>query len=344
MTRPRRVLMAYDGSHGAKQALEDLKRNRAGLPDGMEVIVLCVADIWTAARSTSFWVDGLDAAPVTAAQLQTLQTVERQELKQARGIALEACQALQTACPGWKVRAESAADAPAWGIIKRAEEWHADLIVLGSHGRSALGRFIAGSVSQAVVRDAPCGVRVVHGRLAKRDAPPCLMIGFDGSPDAEAAVAAVAERVWPARSTVRMVTAIDGALSAAVPTLRWIEGRNRQASSWMRRMIDDPVHRLRAAGLFVAPVVKRGDPRTVLVEEAKRWDADGLFVGARGLRGIKRFLLGSVSTAVAMRAPCPVEVVRPAVPRTGASQDSIHDVEQFDRGAASQVTHREEQR
>ena len=315
------VLLAYDGSHGAKQALEDLKRNRVGLSNQVEVLVFCVAEAWSAANLPSFGAYGLAEVPITEAHVQALEVAERTALKRARRIAWEACQALHAACPGWKTRTESAAGSPAWGIIKRAEEWRADVIVLGSHGRSALGRLIAGSVSQTVVRDAPCAVRVVHGPIGKRNAPACLLIGFDGSPDAEAAVAAVAERVWPIGSTARLVTAIDGALSTVVPTLRWIEERDRHESTWMHRMIEDPVQRLRAAGLSVTPVVKRGDPRKVLVEEARRWEADGLFVGARGLRGIKRFLLGSVSTAVAMRASCPVEVVRPT--RTQASGGSV---------------------
>ncbi|MFX4689754.1 universal stress protein, partial [Acinetobacter baumannii] len=47
-----------------------------------------------------------------------------------------------------------------------------------------------------------------------------------------------------------------------------------------------------------------------LIEEAEKWQADSIFVGARGLRGRERSLLGSVASAVASRAPCSVEVVR----------------------------------
>ncbi len=327
MTPPRKVLFAYDGTSGAKRALDDLERNRPGLPNDIQVLVLCIADVWTAARFASFGPYGLDAAPMMNTQLRTIQEVERTALKDARKVALKALEELHADHPGWEVTAESCVDAPAWGIISRAEEWKADFIVMGSHGRSAAGRLVLGSVSQTVVREAACTVRVVHGRPSRRNEPVCLIVGFDGSPDAEAAVQAVAERVWPANSTVRLVTALGDPLCTAIPTLRWIAAHDDQKSTWTRRMIEDPVQRLRAAGLFVTPVVKRGDPRKILVGEAKRWDADSLFVGARGLRGINRFLLGSVSTAVAMRASCPVEVVRlrengisrmPVGKRTGA--------------------------
>jgi nucleotide-binding universal stress UspA family protein len=51
-------------------------------------------------------------------------------------------------------------------------------------------------------------------------------------------------------------------------------------------------------------------PKYILIKEAKRWGADSIFVGARGLSNFERLLLGSVSTAVATRAHCSVEVVR----------------------------------
>ena len=69
---------------------------------------------------------------------------------------------------------------------------------------------------------------------------------------------------------------------------------------------------LHTRGLAVSSVIRAGDPKHVLLDEAEHWEADGLFVGARGLSRVERFLLGSVSAAVAARAHCSVEVVRPA--------------------------------
>jgi nucleotide-binding universal stress UspA family protein len=51
-------------------------------------------------------------------------------------------------------------------------------------------------------------------------------------------------------------------------------------------------------------------PKRLLLSEAERWDADGVFVGARGLSRLERLLLGSVSMAAPPRAQCSVEVVR----------------------------------
>jgi nucleotide-binding universal stress UspA family protein len=47
-------------------------------------------------------------------------------------------------------------------ILDTAAKWHADLIVIGSHGRKGLDRFLLGSVSEAVARHAPCSVQIVR--------------------------------------------------------------------------------------------------------------------------------------------------------------------------------------
>ena len=67
---------------------------------------------------------------------------------------------------------------------------------------------------------------------------------------------------------------------------------------------------LREAGLAAEPFVVEGDPKRVLLHEAERWGADCIFVGAKGHSRRERFLLGSVSAAVAARARCSVEIVR----------------------------------
>jgi nucleotide-binding universal stress UspA family protein len=80
----------------------------------------------------------------------------------------------------------------------------------------------------------------------------------------------------------------------------------------MSKTLDAMVTPLQTQGLEVSSVIREGDPKHVLLDEAAHWEADGLFVGARGLSRVERFLLGSVSAAVAARAPCSVEVVRAA--------------------------------
>jgi nucleotide-binding universal stress UspA family protein len=79
-------------------------------------------------------------------------------------------------------------------------------------------------------------------------------------------------------------------------------------------MMKAATDKLQNAGLKISCEVVRGDPSQRLLDAAIDWQADWIVVGARGLSGIERFLIGSVAADVAVRANCSVEVVRaPAI-------------------------------
>jgi hypothetical protein len=149
-------------------------------------------------------------------------------------------------------------------VIEKADEWRPDLIVVGSHGRSALGRFMLGSVSQKVVTEAHCSVRVARGHGSDTEAPARLLIGVDGSPDAEAAITAVATRVWPADSEARVVMALDDVVSEVIDQ---IEG----GRAWIHETIETAGARLRAAGLTVSSLIRNGAPQKRPSDEAASW-------------------------------------------------------------------------
>lgn len=144
-----------------------------------------------------------------------------------------------------------------------------------------------------------------------------ILIGVDGSSDSMAAVRAVAQRKWPAGSEVTVEAVTDLRLLTALPqpfpaTDAWIGESHGDGRAWARRAVDRAADVLRDAGLETLAVVHEGDPRKVLVQDAERWGADCIFVGARGLTRVERLLIGSVSSGVATRAHCSVEIVRPA--------------------------------
>jgi nucleotide-binding universal stress UspA family protein len=140
---------------------------------------------------------------------------------------------------------------------------------------------------------------------------------MDGSSDSQTAVQIVSARSWPKGTLVRLVTAFDQTMAYAmafghlpVPE-KHLNLKNSDEEARVRQMTAPSAKMLENTGLKVTDVIKAGKPWKVLVEEAKNWKADCIFVGARGLGMIQRFLLGSVSNAVASRAHCSVEVVRP---------------------------------
>jgi nucleotide-binding universal stress UspA family protein len=304
-----RLLIAYDGSDCAQAALDELLR--AGLPREAEAIVISVADVWLAPESDQ----GEAVRPVPLA-VQKARAQARQALEEARALAEGARVHLQANFTKWQVSAEAVADSPAWAVIKKASQWPADLVVVGSHGRSALSRFILGSVSQKVVTEAPCSVRVARARSEASDGGVRIIVGVDGSPDAEAAVHMVAARVWPSGSEIRLITAVDPRLSTELASphsqiKEWADERDEEAQAWVSRMVAAAAEKLKPTGAAISHLIKKGDPRGILLDEAEAWKADCIFVGARGLGFLERFLIGSVSAAVAARAHCSVEIVRP---------------------------------
>jgi nucleotide-binding universal stress UspA family protein len=124
---------------------------------------------------------------------------------------------------------------------------------------------------------------------------------------------------------VRLVTALDISMSTALafrrqPAETGTATKDVETSVSIAQTVEPLADLLRSQGLTVASVMKEGDPKHVLLDEAGQWEADCIFVGARGLSRVERFLLGSVSAAVAARAHCSVEVVRPALSGVGARE------------------------
>ena len=301
MNQPMRILIAYDGSSGAGAALADLQR--AGFPNEVEAIVISVADV-------CLWPMSNPEANSTIPELPSVEKAHRQALQaveEAGALAKEASAQLRARFPGWRVSTESRGDSPAWAIIQKANEWKPDLVIVGSHGRTTFGDLFLGSVSQKVIAETSCSVRVARSGTDQGRSTVRIVIGVDGSADAEAAVRAVAKRPWPAGSEVRLVAALDPMIATA---LQWVEGGAADERAWMSKRVEGSVKLLRASGTTVTTVIKEGDPKRILPDEARRWNADCVFVGASGLRGIGRLLLGSVSSAVVARAHCSVEVVR----------------------------------
>jgi nucleotide-binding universal stress UspA family protein len=90
----------------------------------------------------------------------TLEAVWGEETKEAQALVAKTAETLRS--HGVKATTAVQQGDPKSVIIDAAGEWHADLIVLGSHGRKALDRFLMGSVSEAIVRHAHCSVEVVR--------------------------------------------------------------------------------------------------------------------------------------------------------------------------------------
>lgn len=203
-----------------------------------------------------------------------------------------------------------------------AKEWGADLIVVGSHGHSALGRLLLGSVAQAVLRNAPCSVEIVRKPSVGTSRHPYkVLFATDGSDCSNAAAREIAKSVWP-DDTVFIVVSVEELVLAGnemeamsispIYPASLLEKLTNEARERANAAVGTAKDSLVAVGLKVDANNSNpaGEPRGVLLDLAKDRHADLIVLGSHGRRGWDRFLLGSVSEAIAVHAACSVRVIR----------------------------------
>ena len=315
MRRDARILIGYDGSECADAALDDL--THAGLPLDADVQILSIAEVWLPPPPPSSYeiVDQAEKA-TSPADLQHGFAKGCAAAKAALALAERARDRVLANFPNWKVTADSSCGSPAWELIARADQWKPDLIVVGSHGRTALGRFVLGSVSQRVLNEARCSVRISRGRVEEADSHVRIIIGIDSSPASLQAAREVASRCWPPQSEVKVIMVDDplilGHLGHMIPPLeKLIEEDKIEQRAWVEEVSAEPIALLQQAGIKASGELREGDPKKELPTAAQEWSTDCIFVGSAGFSNrFERFVLGSVAAAVAARAHCSVEVVR----------------------------------
>jgi nucleotide-binding universal stress UspA family protein len=171
-----KVMIAYDGSGCADAAIDDLCR--AGLPPDPEILIVSVLNL----PAINLPISEFDL--VSLASHRALMVIEqakvhsRREIEKVKTCAAKAADRLRSRFPEWEIRCEVLYGKPAVELLRRAAEWKPDLIVVGSHGRGAIGRFFLGSVSQKVAEEADCPVRLVR-RGAENDGAPAKIIAGD---------------------------------------------------------------------------------------------------------------------------------------------------------------------
>jgi nucleotide-binding universal stress UspA family protein len=308
-----KILVAYDGSEFADAALQDLKL--AGLDAEAAVLVMSVADVFIPNPINDRRDDAFPTHVPEA--VRRAHDRARHQLEQAEVLAGRTSEKIKSMFPGWYVSYHAEADSPAWAVIRQADEWKPDLIVMGARGHSVFGgRLILGSISQRVLYEARCSVRIARAPRKHADRPIRILIGVDNSSDSKAALEAVSNRNWPSGTEVGLLAVVDTVMPitpdpSEPAVMKWIEVGDENTWDDVRAIFEPSAQRLRNTGLHAEILIKRGNPADQILAEANTWGADCIFVGAKGTRGIDRLLLGSVSSAVSARALCSVEVVRP---------------------------------
>jgi len=306
-----RVLVAYDGSEGAREAMADLRN--AGFSGATEALVLAVADVYLPPAEAA----GQPADNGVPRSIVEARRKAHDHLNEKLSAAKEGAAALGLMFPAWKIEAGVVADSPAWGVIMKAKEWGADWVVMGSHGRSLLHRLFLGSVAQKVATEAHCSARIFRRRQASAASDPLkILLCVDGSSSSGKALQSVATREWPQGTEVRVVTVVDTKLQSALawPEFlgrRWADVGPGEIGERVAQVNQHAGEVLRAPGrVSVETALLHGDPKEALLGAIEEWKPHMICIGARGLNHGDRLFLGTTASALAARAACAVEIIR----------------------------------
>ena len=286
------VLVAMmDGSEYGQWALNWV----AQLPfvDRPRVTVVHVMD--TTALRAPF----LPLSVVASEKAYLQEEIDRMEARSAQIISAIKQQLAALKLKG-TVRKEQGAIAPE--ILKHVPKQDG-LLVVGSKGVDTLNRFMLGSVSTNLISYATCPVLVV-----KAEAAPLrrITLATDGSVASAQALEFVLTKLQPVRSTGKRERMPIHVSVIHVEPSSW----NPQVMGIGHRSVERSVRKLIEAGFTAKPVYQLGKPAKAIMQVASNQHADLIVMGAKGLGGIARILLGSVSTRVAEYATCSVLVVR----------------------------------
>jgi nucleotide-binding universal stress UspA family protein len=286
------ILVPLDGSEFSERALP----MATSLAQAMESKVI----LMHAASASVF-----PGADPTEAQCQAIEDAESYLAALANGLSEQ----------GLTVEVAAPFGDAAESIVLEVGMRTADLVVMCTHGRSGMGRWIYGSVAEQVLAHSPAPVLLVRPTgeivtLMPERAP--LLVSLDGSAFAEAALSHAVALARAFGGPILLVRALEQPVISyeyAVTGILYesMEEQRRQAEAYLEGV----AQRLRSDGLNVDTLVWEGWPADVIVHRGMASDARLIVMATHGRTGIARLVLGSVALEVVRRTHLPVLLVRP---------------------------------
>lgn len=221
------------------------------------------------------------------------------------GLIAEYLQARARDLAGFRVQTRMTLGDPASEILTASEE--ADLVIMASHGRGGLGRWLLGSVTTKVVRGATIPTLVVGsssleahpekvGRLTK------ILAAYDGSEVSERAVFTACDLARRVGGQVHLYTAVTRLEIAASQALEM----NRTSVEHFQEAHQNLCERIQGIEFF--STVEETHEQPGIVELAESWGADFVVIGSHGRGGFRRWAVGGQTERTIQHAGCPVLV------------------------------------
>ncbi len=215
---------------------------------------------------------------------------------------------------GVEVTTRTVDEYPDSGLAHAASELGMDLVVLGTHGRTGVQRFLLGSVAERTVRESETDVLIARGEPPAVDGYSKLLVPTDFSDAAEVALrraislarpGALVELVHSREEPALLPTGTDpaaGAVAARELVKTAIRDAERKAQPLLEKYGGDDVK--------ISFEQSALSPAGEIVQRAEEGQHEIVVLGSHGRRGWRRFILGSVAEKTVRHAPCSVYVVK----------------------------------
>lgn len=199
-------------------------------------------------------------------------------------------------------------------IVDTAEEEAVDLIVMTTHGYSGFSRWLLGSVTERVLRGAPCPVLVIREKRPLTN----IMITLDGSSLAEKALEPGMEIAHLLGGNVTLLQVDYGAElgSLEISMLDLAEAglsrhvQQQAADDHLENYMNRAAERYREEGLSIETVIMEGTPARSIVDFAEAQEIDLIVMTTHGRTGLKRWVYGSVTEKVMRSTNAAMLIIR----------------------------------
>ncbi len=281
MGRFRKMLVAFDGSDSAKNALKEACHFAA--TEKADVVLLVVVPPYEG---------DLDLIAISDVKdkLESLGGRLLEEGEQvARAQKVEIMKIIEYGEPYEK-------------IVSVAEEEGCDLIVMGRKGLSSVERELVGSVTARVIGHTQKDVLVIpEGAKLSWNS---ILIATDNSPNSQCAVQIAFDLAQEQSSAVAAVTVVYGGTDFFAVSHQLIAEMKEEAKRQLEKLQAEATSK----GLDLLLMVKEGEPHEGIINAAKEFNAGVIVMGSHGRTGLKRLLMGSITEKVIGFSLCPVLV------------------------------------
>ncbi len=205
-------------------------------------------------------------------------------------------------------------------IEDEIKNWKPDLLIVGSHGRSAVGKWFFGSVSETLLSHVSCPVMVLRPAKDGRKSFPGkdstwskIVIAVEDNSQSRLLIDQIVSHNWPAHTSFTLLHIVDkDNIDESASYAR--EGTREKEESKAYALVKGISNKLKAMmpDCEVHEAIIVGSPAKDLLSYTARAKADVLIAGSHGKAKAAKWFLGSVSAPLLSGAQCSVVVIRPS--------------------------------